>query len=163
MRLFLGSFAKIENLKSIKRDFKDCIDANWVKEKNIHLTYLFLGEVEKPNEIVEKLDNIFYEKKSLNIRSLGLFFPKILYAKINDKRVFKLHQEICKRLDIKPDKPFVPHITLARIKKIKIRQKLFDKINFYKDKKVGVMNLDLALIKSTLTSNGAKYEIIKEF
>lgn len=165
MRLFLGSFAKIDNFKAIKDDFKDIVFAKWVEPKNIHLTYLFLGDVKNPKDIILKLKDISYRKKGLNVRSLGFFGypPKILFAKIKDKEIEKLHKDICKRLDIQQEENFIPHITLARIKRVKNRVEFLKKIDNYKGRKFGILELELCLIKSILTPNGPKYSILEKF
>ncbi|WP_187647389.1 RNA 2',3'-cyclic phosphodiesterase [Nitrosophilus labii] len=165
MRLFLGTFAKIDNLAAIKREFEDIIEAKWVEEENIHLTYLFLGEVENPKDIIFKLKNIQYKKKSIQIRSLGYFGrpPKILYAKIEDNEIEALYKNICKRLGIKIDKKYIPHITLARIKKTKNINRFLTKIEEFKNHKLGNMQLELFLIKSELTPKGPKYLVLEKF
>lgn len=164
MRLFLGSFAKIDNFKDIKDDFKDIVFAKWVEINNIHLTYLFLGEVENPQKIISKLDGISYKKDKIFIKSLGLFGhpPKILYAKIKSKEILKLYKKICKKLEIE-EKYFTPHITLARIKRVNDKEKFFNRIGKYKNRKLGYLELNLTLIESTLTPKGPLYKIIKKF
>ncbi len=165
MRLFLGTFAKIDNLDSIKREFKDVIEAKWVEEENIHLTYQFLGEIENPKDIIFKLKNIHYKKISVEIISLGYFGrpPKILYAKTKNNEIESLYKDICQKLNIKTDKKFIPHITLSRIKKIKNINMFLTKIEKFKNRKLGYMQLELFLIKSELTSKGPKYTVLEKF
>ncbi|WP_281951541.1 RNA 2',3'-cyclic phosphodiesterase [Nitrosophilus kaiyonis] len=165
MRLFLGTFAKIEGFENIKKDFSNIIEGKWVEDENIHLTYIFLGNVEDPKEIILKLKDIKFKKKSINIRGLGYFGrpPKILYANINDKEIKKLYEKLCKKLHLDIDDNFISHITLIRIKKVKGIKKFLEMVEKYKNRKLGVLHLKLALIKSELTPKGPKYSIIKEF
>ena len=165
MRLFLGAFANIDNLENIQKDFKDIIEGKWVEKENIHLTFIFLGDVENPKSIILKLKDIKFKNKSINIRGLDYFGrpPKILYAKVNDKEIKKLYIELCKRLGIEAEENFVSHITLIRIKKVKGIKRFLEKIEKYKNKKLGHIHLKLAQIKSELTPKGPRYSIIKEF
>ncbi len=165
MRLFLGTFANMDNLENIKKEFSDILEGKWVENNNLHLTYIFLGEVEDPKKIIFKLKDIKYIKKTISIKGLGYFGrpPKILFAKVNDKNIKKLYESICKELDLDIDDNFLPHITLIRIKKVKGIKRFLEKIENYKNRKLGQLELKLVLIKSELTPKGPKYSVIKEF
>ena len=165
MRLFLGSFAHIDNLEKIERDFKKLIEGRWVQGDTIHLTYLFLGEVEDPQPIIFKLRSISYKKKDIPIKGLGFFGhpPKILYAKIDDEEIDKIHKRVLQKLGVIEKKPFIPHITLCRIKRVRGFDHFVWKLRTYNEKSLGHMRLRLALIKSELTPKGAHYEVIATF
>jgi len=165
LRLFLGSFAHIEYLKQIEHKFKKIVEGKWVEKENIHLTYYFLGEVDDPKSIILKLKEIRYKKKDIPIKGISFFGhpPKILYAKIDDKEINKLHKKILKKLDFTDDKPFISHITLCRIKRVRNFTNFIQTIKIFDEKTLGYMHLKLALIKSELTPKGPKYSILKEF
>ena len=164
MRLFLGSFAHISNLAEIQRDFP-MLKARWTPKENIHLTYLFLGDKLSPESIIQKLQDIEYPTRDIPLSGLGTFGkpPHILYTKAQDQALHRLHREITKRLDIIPDKPFVPHITLARIKRVEDMSAFRKMVDSYKEKVLGEMQTELQLIKSTLMPEGVKYEILHHF
>lgn len=165
MRLFLGAFADIDNLSDIEKSFSKIVEGKWVEKHNIHLTYIFLGNVEDPKKIILRLKDIKYKKKTINIRGLDYFGrpPKILYAKIDDKEIKKIYEDICKRLGIEIDDNFISHITLVRIKKVKGIKRFLETVERFKNRKLGILKLKLALIKSELTPKGPKYTVIKEF
>ena len=164
MRLFLGSFATIDCYDAIQKDFS-MLHARWTPKQNIHLTYLFLGEKYEPDFIIKKLENIEYHDKIVQIAGVATFGkpPHILYAKVEDKTLTNLHNNIAQRLDLKPERDFIPHITLARIKKIRNFPAFTDMIENYKDKKLGFMQIKLQLIASELTPQGALYTTIYDF
>lgn len=164
MRLFIGSFAKLENYRSIKEDFS-FIEGKWVEPRNIHLTLLFLGEVKIPESIVFRLQSLCYEKVTLPIKGLGFFGSpaKVLYAKVADEGLTALHERICQMLDFEPNKPYLPHITLCRIKRIKNYDRFLKKIGEYENKKIGQLTLEVALIKSELTKRGPIYTPLATF
>jgi len=43
MRLFIASPVIFDNYASLKEDFEGIIEGKWVDEKNLHLTWVFLG------------------------------------------------------------------------------------------------------------------------
>ncbi len=164
MRLFLGSFARVNNLEETQRNFP-MLRARWTPQENIHLTYLFLGDTYEPNTIIKKLQDIQYPKKTVPLLGLGTFGkpPHILYTKAEDKALHQLHKEITTRLDVTSDKTFIPHITLARIKRVENLSAFRKIVDSYKKKVLGEMEIALQLIESTLTPEGAKYEILYNF
>ena len=164
MRLFLGSFTTINHYDAIKKDFS-MLQARWMPEQNIHLTYLFLGDKHKPENIIHKLQKIKYPKTTIPIIGLGTFGKPahILYANARNEVLFHLHNEIVHRLNIKPEKPFIPHITLARIKKVENVSALRELIESYQKKVLGTMQLEVKLVASKLTPKGALYKKIYDF
>ncbi len=164
MRLFIGSFAKLNNYQKIKEDFS-FVEGKWVESQNIHLTLLFLGEVKVPESISFRLRNLCYEKMELPIEGLGFFGSpaKVLYAKIIDDRLSQLHTRICEALDFEPNQPFLPHITLCRIKKVKNYDRFIKKVRHYENRVLGKLDLEVKLIKSELTKRGPIYTPIATF
>ncbi len=164
MRLFIGAFAKIYDYEKIKKDFS-FIKGNWTKEENIHITYLFLGEVDEHERILGSLCNLEYKKTVIPLKGLGFFGrpPKILYAKADEKPLLQLQKDICSLLGKKSDKPFIPHVTLCRIKDVKEPKRFYQKIEEYEDKTVGELEIKVELIKSTLTPKGPIYSSIGSF
>ena len=163
MRLFIGTFVQIPEFVSLKNSFS-FLEAKWTKRSNLHITWLFLGKAD-PKAIIEALHGIDYQKDPIPIKGLGFFGspPKILYAKAGSTRLSKLHDDICKRLDFEDDRPFIPHITLARIKKIKDQDRFIKQIRRFEHKSLGLLIPKIELINSTLTPQGPIYERIATF
>ena len=164
MRLFLGTFATIDYYGLLKERFS-FLQGKWVERHNIHLTYLFLGEHPTPYPIIEKLEGIRYEKKEIPLAGLGFFGhpPKVLYAKAEDEALDALHHQIITRLGTTPDKPFVPHVTLCRIKKVLNFSRFIDTVRKYQHHHLGKLQGELTLIESVLTPKGPKYRVIRTF
>ena len=164
MRLFLGSFAKLEHYGILKSHFS-FLEAKWVQKHNIHLTYLFLGERPNPYGIIEKLERIEYEKKDIPLHGLGFFGhpPKVLYTKAQDEGIVELHHKIVKRLQIEPNQPFVPHVTLCRIKSSQRFSRFIETLQKLEHHHFGTLHQELHLIESLLTPKGPKYKIIHTF
>lgn len=149
---------------------------NWVKEENLHITLRFLGEIEE--EDIEKIENTLYplfskyDSLNLNFHNFGIFpgikHPRVLWIGSDYEPSFqKLYKEfnmVIEKLGFPEDKPFLPHITLGRIKYMHKRDLngLKEFINTfsisYKEK---VEKIDL--MRSVLTSKGPIYTVIRSF
>lgn len=101
----------------------------WVKPENIHLTLCFLGEVSETaeQEIISHLARVKTGKEiTLTVTGLDFFpdlkRPRVFYLQVKDQEnqlptlSEKVRQECQKATALSDDKPFHPHLTLARIK-----------------------------------------------
>lgn len=102
---------------------------NWVKPENLHLTLLFLGDVEvsQLEELDLALDSALQDAEAfeLQLKGLELFpakAPRLIWAslKTRDETIFSVHKTLLnatRELGLVPDpKPLKLHITLGRIK-----------------------------------------------
>lgn len=138
--------------------------------KSFHETLKFFGEVspEKMIEIREKLRNVNFQDLRLEMNSIGGFpdmkNPKVIWAGFKDKDpVVELQRKIEEVLVgmFNPEKDFVPHVTLARVKYLN------EKIEF---RKMEIPDLSgvfiikkIVLYESELTSAGTVYKAIEEY
>ena len=171
--------------KEIKGYFKNMLvpiinkqdKINWVKRENIHITLNYLGETD-PEKIEEHAGYIESVVNKFPPLQLGTTDTGI-YPHANEPRVLwvgsspydltlnafkqKLDKELS-HLGYGLDKrPFVPHITLGRVKTIS-RKSSF--IHEFLTTEVREFNFEVDKVlwmKSTLTSTGAEYEELKSF
>ncbi len=163
MRLFFGCKASIDNYKEIQNGF-GMLRAKWVERQNIHLTLLFIGEAEAAF-VLQKVARLEYSPQRISLRSLSTFGTpaRILFCKPQQtQQLHSLHRQLAHRLDIKT-KPYTPHVTLARIKKIENENNFEKSLQHYQEKEIGTLTVQPLLIASTLTPKGPQYEVIKEF
>ena len=113
MRLFIATPVTLPIYGAIKQDLEKYIKGKWIKGWNLHLTHKFIGE----DEPVKYKTKLKIENKKLKINAIGMFGDKILYLKadIDDN----INRKINEKFNLKNDKPFVPHITICRIKELK--------------------------------------------
>jgi 2'-5' RNA ligase len=156
MRLFIATPVNLPVYQAIKNDFKDVIEGKWVEGWNLHLTHKFIGD-DTPEKYETKLN---INHSTLKIKGIALLNEKILYLKadIDDS----INKEINEKFNLKNDKPFLPHITLCRIKNIKDKSKLNEKIAKWQNIDLTVP-LEVYLYKSTLTKKGPIYEKIYKY
>ena len=95
MRLFIASSIILDDYASIKEDFKDIIEGKWVKEENLHLTWVFLGDVENEKPVIDKLQNISPLENEVSIEEMGYFGrpPRVLFAKTEEKPLYNKARE----------------------------------------------------------------------
>ena len=123
-RLFLAAFAEIEEYNGLKEALDPYFEGKWVKKKNLHTTFKFLGDIDIDDieGIVGDLKNLHYPKKqSIYFKKLRVFHKKILSLRSSNKTLYKIQNRIEELLGkrFSKDPNFKPHITLMRIKKIK--------------------------------------------
>jgi len=175
MRLFI-SIPLPENVRkvlaNVKQDFPE-LPAKWVEEENLHLTLIFIGETDKASEITNVLDSIKYKPMNLETSILTLFpseeKARLLAVNLAGKveKISSLVEEIKKKLLERKisfdEKPFHSHITLARLKQLRSREKevLLHKICTYALPKMEFEATQIDLVESRLTPVGPIYQVIK--
>jgi len=109
---------------------QDCTSARWTRKENLHVTVLFLGDVEDTEceELLPKLEEAFVHSHSLELSITGLVAgppsrpPSMLWLQFKPSVGFAAvataaRQAVANIIDLKPahDKP-LPHVTLARFR-----------------------------------------------
>ena len=147
-------------------------DMRYVKSENAHLTLRFLGkvaesELENIKKAMEKaLQGICVFKVSFS--GVGAFLqtetPRVVWTPVREGK-----EELCRIRDLlqktlfqvgieKEDREYHPHLTLARVKSHRARDKLVSWIGSNNDLDLGSMEVSqVALMESTLTRDGPKY------
>lgn len=150
--------------------------AKWVRAENLHVTLKFLGETEpaKLQTIQEALASIRSTQPiSLEFRGLGFFpsekKPRVFWvgmeASANLKAVAEEIDRSLNRLGFPPeDRPFTPHLTLARFNPPGLPPKLASAAAEHASRKFGSFITDkFHLIESRLKSSGAEYTTVQSF
>ncbi|WP_300367068.1 RNA 2',3'-cyclic phosphodiesterase [Hydrogenimonas sp.] len=166
MRLFLASYADVDYYDDIKRDMQPYFDAKWVERKNLHLTWIFLGEQPSAAPIIDRLQPLkMIPRLPLSIQGFGTFgrpYPKVFYLRTSSVVVHTLQQKIAELLGEEPDETFNSHITLARIKRFHSEgYKHMERP--WMSEPLGTVEAPIYLIESRLTPSGPIYIPIEEF
>lgn len=150
---------------------------SWVPEGNMHLTLTFMGDTEV--ELLPLIDSILdrvasaYNPFDIEIANAGVF------KSLNDPRVLWLGCNHCETLGMirkeqevalstlgfrAENRPFLPHLTLGRIKRLQQSDPLQEVLLAYKDVVFQRQRIDrLLLFESRLTPRGAEYKVIEQF
>lgn len=176
MRVFiaiqLSTDVRAKLKEALERLRETGADVRCVKPENAHLTLRFLGKVtesdaEKIKKAMEKaLQGICVFKVSFS--GVGAFprteTPRVVWTPVREGeeklcKIRDLLQETLFQVGIeKEGREYRPHLTLARIKSHRARDKLVSWIGSNNDIDLGSMEVSqVALMESTLTRDGPKY------
>ncbi len=166
MRLFVGSFAHVEFYDEIRRDMQSFFDAKWVEPKNLHLTWLFLGEHKSAAPIIDRLQPLkMIPRTPLSLQGFGTFgseTPRIFYLKTSQVITSILHDKIAGMAGTHRHDMFHPHVTMARIKKVhSLNYEKIDKP--WMSQPLGSIESAIYLIESRMTPTGPVYIPLEEF
>jgi len=147
-----------------------------VRAENLHVTLKFLGETD-PSKL-GPLQNVLSDVHSaepvnLEFRSLGFFpnekRPRVFWAGMESSANLKTLavdiDEAVHRLGFPlEERPYAPHLTLARISPPIIPPKLLQAINEKSNQSFGSLSTrDFHLIESKLKPAGAEYTTLQSF
>jgi len=173
MRCFLAIELNEEmkgELVKIQKEFQDYLTAKFVEKENLHLTLKFFPDVDEKdiNDIKKSLKELEFGKFSMILGKIG-FFPNenrinVVWASLESEKIGELHELIeVKLTDFVKEKNFESHVTLARVKNIKNKEKFLEKVKNFNVKPVSFEVKNFILKKSTLTEKGPIYEDIERF
>ncbi len=163
MRMFIASPVRLSReIESSINGISSTENLRVTEFNNIHLTYLFLGEIDlkEANHIQEELTKISVNKFSTKISGITAFpdtlHPRVIVMVLESLYIYNLYNSIIK---VFPEydrdrRKFMPHITIARIRK---GSACPDLSNFPVHNGMVEIN-EVCLFRSLLTRSGAVYE-----
>lgn len=180
MRLFVAleiSPAVRENLANFIKQLRPLApQPRWVRPENLHVTLKFIGEVpsEKLGAIRAALAAIRSNQAvTIEFRGLGFFpaekHPRVFWAGMNASPNLKtLASDIenaTQKLGIPPEqRPFSPHLTLARFEPPRLPEKLRAGMQENIEREFGSLAAEeFNLIESKLKPSGAEYTTLETF
>lgn len=148
----------------------------WVSTNQYHITLQFLGNTEI--SLIDEI-NVSLEKATgsfggftLELNEFGVFKnfrdPRVLWIGFSPSKELTLlkdtiDQEMLKFGFEKSNKRFSPHLTIARIKYLREREKLEKLVNSFKDAIYQVIEVkEIILYESILKPEGPEYHVIKK-
>lgn len=163
-------------LENAQRRLEDTgADLKSVERENIHITMMFLGNVDERRltHLMSIISNISFEPFKAEFRGLGAFpsvtRPRTIWVGITNgsDQLESIYGRVAPevsgmgiRLD---DRGFNPHITLARVRSGKNRDRLVKELIAARDEIFGEMIVkQIRLKQSTLTRDGPVYATIAE-
>lgn len=179
-RLFL-SFNPEEQFLSFLRKEQDDLKIllqdkliRWEDPEKFHLTLRFLGDIdeEKTEPLIDTLSRLKFDfdKVKFIADKVDFFpnkrFPNIIFVSLNEtgkntETLVGFIDKIIYNFGVKPDKKFIPHITLGRFNRNK-RQRIDS--SFSGILKPAEIEFDsFCLMRSKLMAGGSEYEIISKF
>ncbi len=150
-------------------------DLKLVEPENIHITLRFLGDTPQSliNKISEELKTIQFTPFKVLLSGVGAFPSlqriNVVWAGIEEGMLglIDIHGQVearLKKLGIAPDdRNFSPHITIARVRSARNKDKLAEVLAASQKKEFGEFMVDsVKLKKSVLTPKGPIYTTLAE-
>ena len=145
-----------------------------VEPPNIHVTMKFLGEVpeDRINAIVEALRKSAEGAMQfdIDVRGIGVFpnprYVRVVWAGVGDGRdeIIALQRNFDRELQplgFRPERDFIPHLTIARVKTVKQKERLAAFLKEMTDVEFGVTRARAVELKqSKLTPKGPIYSTL---
>jgi RNA 2',3'-cyclic 3'-phosphodiesterase len=169
MRLFVAINLPSSVCFELKRLQNNLPNAILKNVNDFHLTLKFLGEVDdsKLDLVIDALSEVKLDGFVGSLDGLGVF-PGEFHINVvwcGVKGEFRELASLVKDAlpDFKDDFPFVPHLTLARVKMINDKRQFVGDLMKVKVNPIKFNVNSFSLLKSSLTSSGPVYSILKEF
>lgn len=145
-----------------------------VKREALHITLHFIGEIDEQavKPISDIISSVNIKPFEVSVNSLGYFTPefvKVIYAKIPKGygECVSIYRQIGDGLvkcGLKVEPDFVPHITIARVKKIGKKEGIISKIESYNGMEFGSFAVEsIRLKRSVLKEDGPVYSDLYKF
>lgn len=169
MRLFIAIDTNSKKyFENIQTQIKQIQELQCNYSKQFHITLAFLGNKteQECSYIKDKLKTIKFEKFNLATKpTLGYFpsqeFIRIIWTRLQESKELKtLQHKVVSLIDkyYSQKEPFVPHITVGRVKNSNQSKLVWHKLNniIYPLKKFQINSIKL--YKSQITTNGPEYK-----
>jgi 2'-5' RNA ligase len=163
-------------LVALQQEFRRLpLEAAWVREAGFHITLKFLGEVDSsliaPIVVCMTTATQCYHPFSLTVSGVGVFphesSPRVLWVGVRDmtgllRQVQQTLGAHLTQLGYPPeDRPFSPHLTLARVKRISRRGEFLAGLKAHREAVLGQLDVDhIELVESQLHPAGARYSLV---
>ncbi len=159
-----------ENMVRIQRELMSSgIDMKPVEPENLHITLRFIGEISREllEEVKKRLGAIKYNKFTIHVRGVGAFpsidRPRVIWVGIEEgaRDLMNLHELIMRftgDIGERDERGFVPHLTIARVKYVRNKEKYMEVVRKYENMDFGTQIVDsIKLKRSVLTPRGPIY------
>lgn len=149
-----------DHVARLRKDVPD-VAASWSRVENIHLTLKFFGNVEVDRiEAISAAINRAVKDIApfeISVGKTGSFRSQVLWIGVNDPsgKLTTLHQRVGSE-----DRPYRPHLTIARIRRPDGARRLVDAHLQMKFEPVAVKVNEVILFRSELSPKGSKYTVI---
>ena len=130
IQLSPAAVAEIKRIQDILMD-RFHFDGKLTESEQLHLTLKFLGEIDDDTleTVRRKLAEITFDSFIINLGGVGVFsekIPGILWIKLSEAEPLQKKVDDCLQDLFPPEKRFMGHVTIARIKDIRETKKFID-------------------------------------
>ncbi len=175
MRLFVALDLD-ERVKGYLYDLQRNVSVEGAKisfSSGFHVTLKFLGEVDTGSltMIKSELRKVGFESFKAKTSGVGFFKKnnkiRVVWAGIEPKEEIKMLQEKIDdslyKVGFEKNRKFHSHVTLARVKYLKDKNKFIDNLKSMEKKEINFRVSSFVLFRSRLTRQGPIYEVLEKF
>jgi RNA 2',3'-cyclic 3'-phosphodiesterase len=163
-----------QEIARVQADLKSahCFEGKYVDPEQLHITMKFIGSVQADqlDVIIKALARISFVPCVAQLDRVGLFCTdgciKIVYVNVVAPSLPALAADLDAQLLpwCQPEqRAFVSHVTLARVKHVEDRQRVYDVVNALKMKPIKFEINSFVLMQSVLGSDGPEYRMLATF
>jgi RNA 2',3'-cyclic 3'-phosphodiesterase len=167
----------LDELVGLQRELSSAgADVKLVERENLHFTVKFLGEISETQvkDAASRLRALSLTAADVTVRGVGAFpsatRPSVIWvglARGDEVKVSPIAASVIGALEgigERDDRPFVAHVTVARVKSDRNRVALGSFIRDNSDRVFGSVRLaSLKLVSSLLTPRGPVYTDLEEY
>jgi 2'-5' RNA ligase len=142
-----------------------------VEKENLHLTLQFLGEIDESmkEKVAQAMDKLSFKKFEMSCKGVGAFpsrnYMRVVWVGAEAPELKEIYSQLATelvKLGFKQE-GFSPHITLARVKFLKEKEKIIQFLEENERLELGKCMVEGVFLKrSTLTPKGSIYENVHE-
>ncbi len=160
----------------IQKRLKSFSGIKTVEPENLHLTIKFLGNISSSQikEIKALLSPVFSSLSpfEVSLKGIGAFpsenYIRVIWIGIEEpqtlERLMRKVDEKLSELGFEREKSYVPHLTIARVKRITSREKLVKVLREHSSENFGKMPVNrIVLFRSELFPSGPAYSRLHEW
>lgn len=168
-----------EILAEIKSRFSE-LPAKWVRPENLHLTLAFLGYLKEEDlkKVIEIVKNISDSHPHFSLKIFKVSFappkmkiPRMVWAYLErSEKLSEIERDLKRSLFqsripfLKEGKDFLPHITLARIRKWEfLRQDPEERVEIDENLELSFDVNSIEVMESKLKKPSPEYLVLKSF
>lgn len=173
MRIFFAVFPPSGILEQAERAQIGLPDTKWETLENLHITLLFLGEIQG-----QKLENLSESVRKLKLSPFSISFQSVRVFRNGRDSVLwteAVPSDSLKKMNLElkkiaasqeitvQDREFTPHLTLGRIKKFN-ETKFLEYAGLFGDFSTEEFSVnEFCLVSSVLSPSGSRYSILETF
>lgn len=163
--------AAARHIDGLRQEFRD-IRVGWERTEKLHLTLKFIGDTDEREALADAMKSVarMFDPFVLTIAETGVFpsarRPRILWLGATDETgtVNKIRQLIeteCEKRGFKRDeRPFDPHLTIARLREPQRSRKLVERHLAASFDPVKFVVPELVIYESKLLPAGSEYLVV---
>jgi|Deesub1362A_J573_1020465.scaffolds.fasta_scaffold00034_8 2'-5' RNA ligase len=155
---------------------ESCSRARWVPPENLHITLKFLGNVKAraiPGLVALLKEHLApFAALEVELQGAGAFpspqRPRVVWLGVREPRALQALQQAveaaAQQAGFSPEeRPFVPHLTLGRLKEPRACPSLSQSLSTLKEAPFGKIRVDrVCLMQSRLSPQGAQYSVVAQ-